>query len=622
MTTRRYWGLLLLLVFAVSARAQLPLSKAGLEGSTQSPSLDALADHPQWRALLHYGRAKAGYERKSYVDDPAFFLSVNGRRDARAELQATVEQLQNQATLRCQFIARFRWLQQQGALDSELPAACDGYRQWRGTINAGAVALVFAASYLNSPSSMYGHTFLRVDPQGYRAESALLSYAVNYAAVVPDNDSSLLFAWRGMSGGYPGHFSLQPYVDKLQEYSRLENRDVWEYELNLNAAEIDRLMAHLWELQSINFDYYFMDENCSFRLLELLEVARPGLTLTAEFPVHAIPVDTVRAVREAGLVDEVVYRPSRQRELDALVAPLDAAQRQWVLTLAREPAQNLVPAFQRKSVDEQRTLLLGAYRLLRYQHNRQQRSPDVAGRSFALLRAINHLPPDAGQSATPVRPTEPDAGHATALAGLALGRFDERDYREVSLRLTYHDLLDPVAGYPRNASLNMLQATLRQVDGEGSRLQSLTLVDIRSLAPRTDFFQPISWQARGGLERSDGHPDYLAPYASGGAGGSWQILGVDISALATLRAEYNEGFENNWQAAPGLTVRGGLQREHVAAALEAEHYRFANGVERNTVGLSLNVAVAAQHGIRFNWRRVVEEGQGDEDVSLQWRYYF
>ena len=350
---------------------------------------EVLANDPQWRALLHFARSQDGYARESAVDDPAFFLSPTGKSDAHAELLATVAQLRAVPALRCRFIARFHWLQQHALLDSNLQAACADYAAWRREINAGAVALVFAASYLNSPSSMYGHTFLRIDPKGYRSESALLSYAVNYAAVVPANDNSVMFAWRGMTGGYPGHFSLQPYSEKLQEYSRLENRDIWEYELNLTAPEIDRLMAHLWELQGINFDYYFMDEDCSYRLLELLEVARPEVMLTHQFPLHAIPVDTVRAVDNAGMVEARVYRPSRQRELYALVSPLSDEQQQWVLNLAQDTNQSENANFRNKPAEEQATLLLGAYRLLRYRHNRETRTDDVAGRSFGLLRAMN-----------------------------------------------------------------------------------------------------------------------------------------------------------------------------------------------------------------------------------------
>jgi hypothetical protein len=74
-----------------------------------------------------------------------------------------------------------------------------------------------------------------------------------------------------------------PYYLKVREYSDLENRDIWEYELNLTPEEIDRLLMHAWELGPIHFDYYFFDENCAYHLLGLLEAARPDLTLTEGF---------------------------------------------------------------------------------------------------------------------------------------------------------------------------------------------------------------------------------------------------------------------------------------------------------------------------------------------------
>lgn len=101
-------------------------------------------------------------------------------------------------------------------------------------------------------------------------------------------------------GGYPGLFALVPYREKLAEYSRLENRDLWEYKLNLTPEETGRMVEHVWELKQVRFDYYFFDENCSFRLLELMEIARPGIELTEQFPLTAIPTDTVRAVKNAG----------------------------------------------------------------------------------------------------------------------------------------------------------------------------------------------------------------------------------------------------------------------------------------------------------------------------------
>ena len=101
----------------------------------------------------------------------------------------------------------------------------------------------------------------------------------------------------------------------LRYLKRLENRDLWEYRLNLTQVETERMVEHVWELKQIQFDYFFFDENCSYRLLELLQVARPSLRLTEQFPLTAIPTDTVKAVKEAGLVEKIDYRPSREREL-------------------------------------------------------------------------------------------------------------------------------------------------------------------------------------------------------------------------------------------------------------------------------------------------------------------
>ena len=220
------------------------------------------------------------------------------------------------------------------------------------------------------------------------------------------------------------------------------------------------------------------------------------------------------------------------------------------------------------------------------------------------------------------RPEPPDQGHRTALTAIAFGRFADQDYQEVTFRLTYHDLLDPVPGYPRNASLNMLQATLRHSESGGTRLQSLNVIDIQSLAPRSAFFKPVSWQVRTGLERSDWQPSYLAPFVNAGAGGSWHVGGLDLSALAVFRGEYNETFDENWQVAPGLAMRLGLQRQRWALAVDAEHYRFLNALERNAATLSLNLALAPDHGLRVSARRVLEGEEGDEAYSLQWRYYF
>ncbi|MDO9080800.1 MAG: DUF4105 domain-containing protein, partial [Desulfuromonadales bacterium] len=227
-----------------------------------------------WQVLMHY--RQQGDRFTSLIDDPKFFLAPQGKTDPQAELNASLEALLfpvkiDDEHFRCRFPARTEWLISVLDLNElALPQPhCRKLNETLTSVDPRSVVLVFPAAHNNGPASMFGHTLLRV---GSSYKSPLLSAAVNYAA--NDTDSNgLLYAFKGIFGFYPGYFALLPYYEKLNDYSGVEHRDIWEYTLNLNPEESRRLMLHTWELQSISSDYYFFDENCSFMLLFLLEAA-------------------------------------------------------------------------------------------------------------------------------------------------------------------------------------------------------------------------------------------------------------------------------------------------------------------------------------------------------------
>ena len=121
-----------------------------------------------------------------------------------------------------------------------------------------------------------------------------MNFAVNYAALVDlENENSIKYVFMGIFGGYIGKFSLNRYYLKIAEYNEIENRDIWEYELNLKPEEIKKLYLHLWELQSTYFNYFYFKENCSYHLLSLLEIARPELNLQDDYYFWATPAETI-----------------------------------------------------------------------------------------------------------------------------------------------------------------------------------------------------------------------------------------------------------------------------------------------------------------------------------------
>ena len=588
-----------------------------------------LANDPFWISLGHYEAGKLSGWR-SYVSDDKFFLAAEGAHHPDAELRATVKALYAPLSLgdkhpQCVYPARTRWLKAQLNLTDLPKAECAEFSQWFKDVAPHSTVMIFPAAYLNSPSSMFGHTLLRIDQADVQDnKTALLSYAINFGAYIEGSDNSILYAWKGLAGGYPGLFALVPYQEKLSEYRSLENRDLWEYRLNLTPEETQRMVEHVWELKQIQFDYFFFDENCSYRLLELLQVARPGLQLTTQFPLTAIPTDTVKAVKEAGLVESIEYRPSRERELLDRAKALDPEEQQWVLQVSADQAQLQTPAFKALPKARQALIIDAAYRLERYRANGLERDPARSQRSFELLRAINQNPAPELQVD---KPELPENGHESRTWQLGAGSRDDKAFAEYGLRMAYHDLNDNAPGFPLGAQIEILQLKLRQYEGNKWQVQQLDLANIRSLTPRNDLLQPWSWQVGGGLERVLGkHGDEnLVSHVNGGAGGTWQLADNMLGfALGTVRIEHNNDFAAFVSPAAGFNT-GLLWRNPVGnLSLEAKGDYFTNGEVRRSLSLNQQWEVSRNLGLRLSAQREFSKLTtpiNEVMLELKWYHY-
>lgn len=590
-------------------------------GAVHAEDLNHLASQPRWHALLHINPGATLRDRhRSYVDDPAFFFAKNGAADPVAELRATVKALRPAgATARCRFPARYRFVATHlGWHDPHPFAHCTDYLAWRAKVHATRAVLVFPAAYLNSPSSMFGHTLLRLD-QG-EGSSVWLSWAVNFGAVTNPADNDFLYTYRGLVGGYPGRFNIVPYVKKIQQYSHLENRDIWEYTLKLNQSQIDWMIDHLWELKDVNFNYYFFDENCSFRLLELIEVAKPHSGLLTRLRFAELPVKSVRALDRRGLITARHYRPSKAVELHQYSDALSNQEQDLARRLADAPSLADTASFRARPPQRQALMVQTAYRYLRFAHRREPRTETLAAHSFALLREMNRLP--APPDPAPIHKAPPESGHGSQMLAVAGGQYDRNDFGELTYRLTYHDLLDNARGYLPGAQIEGLGVTLRSTDFGDPKLENLTVVNIRSLSPRDEFDKPISWYVDGGLERAWAGRRRLVRYLQGGAGGSWRFGGLQPYLLASLRLENNSDFASlvtpGGGAEVGMLYHAGRWQWQLSSA---GHY-FTNGVFRDHSRLALQYALTREQGLRAQVERESWRGGGATEFKVQWRWYF
>ena len=584
---------------------------------------------------MHYVPNLASPGMHSQVDSPSFFNSPSGKRDPRAELEATLRSFFAEAAEgddhpQCRFAARRAWLDAELGFDVQrIPRReCRRYREWRTAIDASQLTLVFASAYVNNPGSMYGHTLLRVDAAGQDERTRLLAYTINFAAGT-DETSGFVYALKGLFGGYPGVFSMLPYYLKVREYSDLENRDLWEYQLDLGREEIERVLAHTWELLPIQFDYFFFDENCAYHLLGLLQVARADLELTAQFPLWALPVDTVRVLADQpGLVRQIVYRPSSATIIASRLAVLSPGERNLARDLGLGTQAPADPSLRSLPAERAAAVVEAGYDYLSYRRRTgESRVPDGGALAHELLLARNAV--DAPSQAPQVqRGPRPDQGHRTSRFTAGAGQRDGEGFVELGLRPTYHDLLDDDAGYVGGAQIEFFHLRVRRYEGQDVRIESFIPVGVSSLSPRDDFFQPRSWRMVAGWQRTfaKSGAEPLAPGVDGGIGGAWAVTrGTRLYAMLEGVVRVHSAFEDGYTAGGGALL--GALAEPVPSwriHLYARQLVSLLGERTDPGALVLEQRVTLQRDValRLDLRREREAGKGFGSAALFVQVYF
>ncbi|WP_344808395.1 DUF4105 domain-containing protein [Allohahella marinimesophila] len=603
--------------------------------------LTQLSTESTWLHLLHYHRAGLLSTFSSQVDDDRFFLSPNGATDPEAEMLATIAAFQrgvsgNNAddSAQCRFPARFHWLSERLPALEPLRLDCAAFHAWSQRIGGKGLSLVFPAAFINSPSSMFGHTLIRID----RGEGSnpLLDYAVNYAANANAADDPLLFSIKGLAGGYPGIVSIVPYYEKVKEYHFLESRNVWEYELKVTQAEVDQFVRHVWEVQHAEMDYFFFTENCSYQLLALLDASSDRFDFTDEFLVRAIPGDTVRILVENGVVGDTAFRPSAATQLAAETGQLDqqqvAAVRDYVEVSEESPSDwldTLRQAGLNSDDDSSRILLDTAYRYARFLAAKKKVNiPGLGRKTVQLLSARSKLGP---ASAAPLvdRPAvRDDEGHETLRLEASAGVDADEPFLEFGVRPAFHDLLDPMGGYPVGASLEMFRLRLRQALSEDAKLRvhDLTLIDIDSRAVVTQLDRPLSWGVAAGFNRESTYEPfapYLQPsvgltYALGDqpslAGSGDPLSGWLFTARVNGSLRLHADIESGFALASGPELALLRQSDQFSVSLVAAQYFRVAGRKTDPSAVDITGALHFNRSLQLR----LSTGYEDDSAAQGW----
>ncbi len=629
----------------------------------QNPALDQLILKaraqqtwrlPTWQALLHVTPKSLLSQELSRVDAAPFFLSRQGKQSSQAELEVTLALLlseevginANQAVA-CRFPARRAWLLNVLEIEaSVLPEHhCPHLNNWLGNLNADGLTLVFPVAVLNSPASMFGHTFLRVDSKSEEMTD-LLAWTVNFSAHAEEG-RGLSYAVNGVFGGYQGRFTMAPYHERVKAYSDIENRDIWEYELSYTRAEVHFILLHLWELLPNYFDYFFIDENCAYQLLALLDVARPNLRLSQHFAWGATPADTVRRVtRVPGLVTQVYYRPSLRQSIDKRAESLDLTEQEIAKSLALGELSLQATDFVNRSLQSQGEILELASDYLAYREANSAESQglfssiggpripakqrgEVLKRQHQLLTARSELALTLPIQDAVSPAYRPDEGHGSRRVGVRYGSEEAKDYLQLDFRWVYHDQYDPGDGFVKGAQLTFLQPSLRYSFHDNHwQFESIDFVNIASAPVRNYFIRPFSWRASASLERyrfARGDRPLIGDFALA-AGVSYE-LSQQVSASVFIDTQLLVGDQFDHDVAVGLGASTELVytlTHQWKTGLHVELMQYVEGVTQTgyEFGGKLRFSENTDSAFLFELTENREFARSFTKTQLSWQYYF
>jgi len=611
------------MIMAASSEAALYLSQ------NLSPNLYS---DPYWLKLLHFKKGRSLAKGKD------FFLAPQGNVDPQAELEATVKAFNDpQAKIgtlklhpQCIFIERYRFLKEKGVIETT-PIVCKDFDFWKKGINAKSLTLVFSTAFPNDPSSMFGHTFIRFN-QNVEGKNDLLDYGANYSAYIEDpNPNPFVYAYKGIFGGYRGFFGFSPYYMKVNEYINNESRDLYEYDLNIPPENVERLINHLWEVYATTyFNYYFVDENCSYMLGDFIEVAMSKWDLTTIARPFYLPSDLIKKVMSIPqAVTDLHYRPSLKRKFTASLSLLSLEQKKELKDLIEEKK------FPR---DEKNDQVLDSFLYFKEYESRKNKVNLQGKNQGAFREALMARASSKEKSAELVIPLKeenrPERSHGPQRVSLGGGFDKNQAIMKGTYRLGSHNQMANDDGLEKFSHFEFLSlATSYAPKGKKFKLEEAQLIRLISLFPQDEFDSRLSWTAGGGFEkiREDSCQDC---HRFGFDGGLGKTFALTENHWATLMlgnfAEYSTHFDKNlrmgiWGQLQFLGKTHSIYKYKVASKIKTDvltkwktHYSWENTFCQ-TLFLKNNIELRMDSKW---WSRLGAMTQNTYEHNLELAYYF
>lgn len=408
---------------------------------------------------------------KSLLTAREFFLSPKGRINPQQELIQNLEAFDQNEKYACTFPARALWISRQLKLNTK---KCVDVEEWKKKINAETVAIVHVSQFVSNPSSAFGHSFLLFQNS---VRPLNLQTAINNAAEIPEDVSAWDYVTKGLFGGFPGGYSLEPFYIKIQEYNHIENRDMWVYELNLNSERIDQLLNHIWELTDQGTEsYYFLNRNCAVNIFNAVAAITPDLDFISENRLYVIPIEAIQRVKN--LVVKKTYYPSLREKI--------------ILK------QNHLKNSKNPKIEELE-VQLDLFEYKKSQNFGELTDEEAKSYSESLMkRSKLGLKHDVFDF-TPPRP--PDGAMKTWRAAIGWDQWSDENRARFSFSPLFHSIVQRTDGYLPNSEIIAMNLEVSADNQKRYSMENLTLLRLINLPTSSDFDNQTAFRFQASFER-------------------------------------------------------------------------------------------------------------------------
>lgn len=547
---------------------------------------------------------------KKRVIDASFYFTKENNNLLYNELVATIEAFLKDNNTICRFPARYKWLNKYLNFKFEKfdLHQCDKLKEFRKKYFRN-IDLMYTSERYNSPASLFGHIFLKT-------KTDTIDYAINYAALIPEDENRFVYVYKGLSGVYEGEYFLIPFARKKFEYNNSEFRDILEFKLQLSDEQKENIYFHLFELQNMKQAYYFITRNCSSEILHLIEIADEEFDFDKFISYEAVPYKIIERLNHLGILKAGDKYLSRLYKFYELIAVLSKEQQEILNSLLdyKIGVHNLEDFDLTKK--EKYQIISAAIEYIEMKSAMHELDKKYV---YPLIKLIQLKHEYEKQEVEKVA-FEHDI-YSTKYRKVYFEHASNSisdDYNLIGFRYLYRSRFDLLDKIERHGSIEVLNFELKQKSLDGDlKLKKFLLFDLESLPISNQYFSSYTTKMKFGIDEiwNDESKYWFFNYEKGKR---VELKGVVVSSSLGMTGYYKQ----NSLISTSANIAVEKKFSHSFMVENKNSYtHFSNGLIQQSYGINFHVKLNNSSKLKFAVLHQ-EDLFKQNQILTQWAYFF